>query len=338
MEPIKIGINGFGRIGRQVLKAIWTRHSDVMQVVAINDLFDSEKNSNLLKHDSTYGRFPGKIQLKDGDMLVDDWRIKSFSERDPKMIPWQDMGVDIVIEATGIFKEGPLAEGHRQAGAKKVIITAPAQQEDVTVVLGINEQDYDPEKHHIISNASCTTNCLAPVASVIHKKFGIQKGKMCTVHAYTNDQRILDQPHKDPRRSRAAPNNIIPTTTGAAKAVGTVLPELAGKIDGYSVRVPVPTVSSIDFTAVLERDTSVEELNSELKRASEEEQKGILAYNQEPLVSSDFISDPHSAIIDPEFNSIQDGNLAGIMAWYDNEWGYSCRIADLAKHIIDKGI
>ena len=254
------------------------------------------------------------------------------------MIPWRDRGVDIVIEATGIFKDGQLAESHRQAGAKKVIITAPAKREDISVVLGINEDDYDAKKHHIISNASCTTNCLAPVAWVVQKKFGIEKGKMCTVHAYTNDQRILDQPHKDPRRSRAAPNNIIPTSTGAAKALGVVLPQLAGKIEGYAVRVPVPTVSSIDLNLVLETDTTVDEVNKELKRASEEELKGIIAYNQKPLVSTDFISDPHSAIVDPEFNTVQDGNFAGIMAWYDNEWGYSCRIADLAKIIIDKGI
>lgn len=338
MEPVKVGINGFGRIGRQVFKALWTHYSHIMQIVALNDLFDSEKNAILLKYDTTYGHFSGKIQTVDSDLQVDARKIKCFSERDPKRIPWLDLGVDIVIEATGIFKDGPQAESHREAGAKKVIITAPAQQEDITVVLGINEQDYRPESHHIISNASCTTNCLAPVASVIDKKFGIQKGRMCTIHAYTNDQRILDQPHKDPRRARAAPTNIIPTTTGAAKAVGTVLSELAGKIEGYAVRVPVPSVSSVDFTALLKRDTTTEELNAELKRASQEEMKGILAYNEKPLVSSDFIADPHSAILDPEFNSVQDGNLAGIMAWYDNEWGYSCRVADLAKLLVDKGI
>jgi glyceraldehyde 3-phosphate dehydrogenase len=338
MAKVRIGINGFGRIGRQSLKAIHRYYRESMEVVAINDLFEIEKNANLLKYDTTYGRFPEHIEVDDGKMIVGDWRIQSLAERDPNRIPWGDLGVDVVIESTGIFRTGPQARAHLNAGAKKVVITAPAKQEDVTVVLGVNQEAYDPRNHHVVSNASCTTNCLAPVALVLHRAFGIEKGSMSTVHAYTNDQRILDMPHKDPRRSRAAACNIIPTTTGAAKAVGTVIPELDGRIDGYALRVPVPTVSVVDFAAELATEVSREELNRELQRASEQELRGILAYNEEPLVSSDFAMDPHSAIVEPQFNGVQGGNLAKVVAWYDNEWGYSCRVADLIRLMADRGL
>ena len=338
MAKARIGINGFGRIGRQVLKAIRSRHSESMEVAAINDLFEAEKNANLLKHDTSYGRFPEQVSVEADQMIIGDWKIANFSERDPRNIPWGEQGVDIVIESTGIFRTGPQARTHLEAGAKKVIITAPAQEEDFTVVLGVNDEQYEPEKHHIISNASCTTNCLAPLAFVLHRRFGIIQGSMCTVHAYTNDQRILDLPHKDPRRARAAACNIIPTTTGAAKAVGQVLPELEGRLDGYALRVPVPTVSVVDFTAQLNSSTSTEAMNEELYAAANGQLKGILGMADEPLVSSDYIGDPRSAIVDPEFNSVRNGNLAKVMAWYDNEWGYSCRVADLARLIQERGI
>ncbi|MFW6326119.1 MAG: type I glyceraldehyde-3-phosphate dehydrogenase [Desulfovermiculus sp.] len=337
MTKLKIGINGFGRIGRQVLKALRTMYPQSLQVVAVNDLFDAAKNANLLKHDSTYGRFPEPVSVDGNVINIGDWEIYNFAYTDPHRIPWADMGVDVVIESTGIFRTGPQARAHLEAGAKKVIITAPAKDIDRTIVLGVNDQEYDPDKDEIISNASCTTNCLAPVAWVVHRAFGIQIGSMCTVHAYTNDQRILDLPHKDPRRARAAGQNIIPTTTGAAKLVGQVIPDLAGKIDGYAMRVPVPTVSVVDFTAYVEKSTSTEELNSTLKQAAESELKGILAYSQEPLVSSDYIMDPHSSIVDPEFNSVREGKWVKVMAWYDNEWGYSCRVADLAEMIRKAG-
>jgi len=338
MRRLRIGINGFGRIGRQVLKAMRQRYPEDFEVVAINDLFDVQKNANLLRFDSTYGRFQEEVRVENEVMSIGDWSIASLAETDPTRLPWEDLDVDVVIESTGIFRTRSQAAQHLQAGARKVIITAPAKEEDLTVVLGVNEQSYDPESHHVVSNASCTTNCLAPVASVLHKAFGIDRGSMCTVHAYTNDQRILDLPHKDPRRARAAGTNIIPTTTGAAKAVGLVIPDLAGRIDGYAMRVPVPTVSVVDFTALLKSPTSTEELNRELKTAADGLLKGILDYCEYQLVSSDFIGDPHSAIVDPEFNSVRDGTLAKVMAWYDNEWGYSCRVADLAKLMQDMGI
>ena len=309
-----------------------------MQVVAINDLFDVKTNANLLKYDTSYGHFPAEVKVQDDKMIIEDWEVASLSERDPQELPWKDMGVDIVIESTGIFRTGPQAEKHRLAGAKKVLITAPAKQEDVTVVLGVNDQDYDPQKHHIISNASCTTNCLAPVCAVLHNNFGIQTGIMNTIHSYTNDQRILDLPHKDLRRARAAACNIIPTTTGAAKAVGLVLPELAGRIDGYSLRVPTPTVSVVDFTAILEKGTDTEKMRQLFKESSQGELKGILGYNTEPLVSSDFKADPRSGIIEEEFTTVHNKNIAKVMAWYDNEWGYSCRVVDLAWMVIEKGL
>ena len=330
MSKIKIGINGFGRIGRQVTRAMYERYPEDLELVAVNDLFDAEKNARLLKYDTTYGRFAEPVQTEGDHIRIGNWKVRNFSETDPRRIPWGEAGVDIVIESTGIFRTGPSASAHIESGARKVIITAPGKNVDKTLVLGVNEGSYDPQSDHIVSNASCTTNCLAPVAAVVHKHFGIEKASMCTVHAYTNDQRILDLPHKDPRRARAAGSNIIPTTTGAAEAVGLVIPELAGRIQGYAMRVPVPTISVVDFTAVVSSHTNLEALNGALQSAAKSELKNILDYSTEPLVSSDFIGDPHSAIVDPEFNRVQDGNLITKMAWYDNEWGYSCRITDLA--------
>ncbi len=338
MAELRIGINGFGRIGRLVLRAMRLYYPESLKVVAINDLFEASKNAHLLKYDSTYGRCSGKVSVDGDQIYVDDWKIKNFSYSDPKRIPWADLGVDVVIESTGIFRTGPQAGAHLESGAKKVIITAPAKEVDKTIVLGVNGQDYLPETDQIISNASCTTNCLAPVAYVLHRSFGIQIGSMCTIHAYTNDQRILDLPHKDPRRARSAGQNIIPTTTGAAKAVGQVIPDLEGRIDGYAIRVPVPTVSVVDFTARVNKSTNTKELNQVLQDAAEGELKGIMAYSQEPLVSSDYIMDPHSCIVDPEFNSVREETWVKVMAWYDNEWGYSCRVADLAEMIGKKGL
>ncbi len=338
MGKTRIGINGFGRIGRQVLKTIWQRHRDTLEVVAINDLFDTRTNAHLLRHDTSYGRFAPEV-LADAETIRvgGEWEIKSFAQRDPKLIPWKSCGVDIVIESTGIFRTGPTAAQHLEAGAKKVIITAPSKDEDLTVVIGVNEGQYDPAKHHIVSNASCTTNCLAPAVKVMHAKFGVAKGVLTTVHAYTHDQRILDLPHKDLRRARAAACNMIPTSTGAAKAVAKVLPEMAGRFDGYSVRVPVPAVSLVDFVAVLERDTTAEELKAAFKAAAEGELKGILGYSEEALVSSDFIADPHSGVVEADFTTVQCGNLAKVLIWYDNEWGYSSRVADLAHLMGQKG-
>jgi glyceraldehyde 3-phosphate dehydrogenase len=333
-----MGINGFGRIGRQVLKAVMERHPDRLQVVAVNDLFDVETNAHLFKHDSSYGRFPGEVRVDSGQLVVNGQRIQSFAVRDPAAIPWNDAGVDIVVESTGLFRTGPKAAAHLEAGARKVIISAPAKEEDVTIVMGVNHGFYDPEKHRIISNASCTTNCLAPPAWVIHRAFGIEKGLMTTVHSYTADQRILDLAHKDLRRARTAGANIIPTSTGAAKAVALVIPELAGRFDGYSLRVPTPTVSVVDFVALLNRKASTEEVRAELSRAAEHELRGIMACESEPLVSVDFKGNPHSSIIDLEFTSVLQGNMAKVVAWYDNEWGYSCRIADLAAYMAEKGI
>jgi len=338
MRKIRIGINGFGRIGRQVLKAVWKRYPESMEVVAINDLSDVHANCHLLRFDTSYGRFSPRIEVHEDEMRVGDWVVRNFAERDPGNIPWGDLDVDIVVESTGLFRTGPKANVHRQAGAKKVIISAPAKEEDITLVLGVNENLYDPEKHHIVSNASCTTNCLAPAAKVVHENFGIKSAVMVTVHSYTNDQRILDVAHKDLRRARAAACNIIPTTTGAARAVALVIPELEGKFDGYSLRVPTPTVSVVDFAAELEKETSTEELRACLKQAAQGELKGILGYNEEPLVSSDFIADSHSSVVEAGFTSVLNRNLAKVVTWYDNEWGYSCRVADLAKFMADKGL
>ncbi len=340
MEKIRVGINGFGRVGRQVLKAILEMHKDKLQVAAINDLFDIETNAHLLKYDTNYRRFPHSVSVKGDRIIVEDWEISSFAERDPSQIPWRDTGVDIVLESTGIFRTGPKAAQHLKAGASKVIISAPAKEEDVTVVLGVNEKDYDPARHHIISNASCTTNCLAPAAKVVHDNFGIDHGTMTTVHAYTNDQRILDLPHKDLRRARAAACNIIPTTTGAAKAVALVIPELKGKFDGFSLRVPTPTVSVVDCTLILEKSVSTLDYRKAFEDAANGSLKGILGYTREPMVSSDFIAEPNSCVIDEEFTMIMGGTgkTAKLMAWYDNEWGYSCRLADMAAYVAKLGV
>jgi len=334
---LRIGINGFGRIGRQFVKAAIERHPDTLQVVAINDLFDVQTNARLFKYDTTYGAFEGEVEIREDDFIVNGSPIKSFSERDPVNIPWDEMEVDLVVDSTGIFRTGKKASAHLEAGAKKVIISAPATEIDLTIVMGVNHDDYDPEKHHIISNASCTTNCLAPPAKVIHKNFGILKGTMTTVHAYTNDQRILDLPHKDPRRARAAALNIIPTSTGAARALALVIPELKGRFDGYSLRVPIPTVSVVDFSAILEKETDTETLRATLKEAANGELEGILQYSEEPLVSSDFIGNPYSSIVDAEFTQVLAGNMAKVVCWYDNEWGYSCRLGDLADYMYKRG-
>ncbi len=335
---IRLGINGFGRIGRQVLKAVMERYPQTLQVAAVNDLFDVETNAHLLKYDTNYGRFPGEVTVKKDCFVINGQQIRNFAFRDPASIPWDDEGVDIVVESTGLFLTGPKAAAHLQGGARKVIITAPAKEEDITIVMGVNHKQYVPQKHHIISNASCTTNCLAPPVLVIHQVFGIEKGMMTTVHSYTNDQRILDLPHKDLRRARAAAQNIIPTTTGAAKALAFVIPDLAGRFDGYSLRVPTPTVSIVDFTAELKTKTTTDYLRKVLVMASRKSLKGIMACEEERLVSTDFRGNEHSSVIDLEFTVVLRDNLAKVVAWYDNEWGYSCRVADLANFIVQKGL
>jgi glyceraldehyde 3-phosphate dehydrogenase len=331
---VKVGINGFGRIGRQVLKAINERAGDALEVVAINDLFDAETNAQLFKYDSNYGRYPGTVEVQDGNLVIDGKTIKVFAERDPGNLPWKALGVDIVIESTGVFrdtKKDPGPQSHiEKGGAKKVIISAPAKNEDLTVVLGVNGDLYDPAKHNIVSNASCTTNCLAPAVKVVNDSFGIVKGLMTTVHSYTNDQRILDLAHKDARRARAAALNIIPTTTGAARALALVIPELKGKFDGYSLRVPTPTVSIVDFVAETEKPVTLETLKAAFKAAADGPMKGILGYSEEPLVSMDFKGDPRSSIIDADLLMVIGGNMVKVVTWYDNEWGYSVRTVDLA--------
>ena len=329
---VRVGINGFGRIGRQSLKAIIERAPGV-EVVAINDLFDTQTNGLLFKHDSTYGQYPGSVEWTDDALVVDGREIKVLAKKDPAELPWGDLGVDIVLESTGIFTDAAKAKAHLDAGARKVIISAPARNEDVTLVLGVNENVYDPDRHHIISNASCTTNCLAPAAKVVHDRFRIQRALMNTIHSYTNDQRILDVAHKDPRRARAAALNIIPTSTGAAKALALVIPDLKGKFDGFSLRVPTPTVSVVDFTADVERATTVEELNEAFREAAAGPMKGILGVSDEPLVSTDFRGDARSSIIDAESTMVIDGTMIKVIAWYDNEWGYSCRCADLIAYV-----
>lgn len=330
---IKIGINGFGRIGRQVLKAIKKYHTDKFDVVAINDLYDSETNARLFKYDSNYGIYPGSVEVRDGNIVVDGDEIKVLAERDPGNLPWKELGVDIVIESTGVFKDTSITPGpqsHIQAGAKKVIISAPSKGEDLTIVLGVNDELYDPAKHHIISNASCTTNCLAPPVKVLHEKFGIARGLMTTIHSYTTTQRILDLAHKNARRARAAALNIIPTTTGAAAALSKVIPEMKGKFDGFALRVPTPTVSIVDMVVELEKEVSIEEVNQALKSAAEGELSGIMGYTEELLVSMDYKGNPLSSIIDSDLTNVMDGNMVKVVSWYDNEWGYSCRTADMA--------
>ncbi|GCE04858.1 type I glyceraldehyde-3-phosphate dehydrogenase [Dictyobacter aurantiacus] len=335
--PTRIGINGFGRIGRQSLKAILDNHSSEIEVVAVNDLTDTHTNAHLLKYDSTYGRFPGEVEATEDTLIVNGHSIKVIAQRDPAQIPWGDLGVELVIESTGLFTDASKASAHLQGGAKKVIISAPAKGEDLTVVLGVNENVYDPAKHNIISNASCTTNCLAPAAKVLNDTFGIERGMMNTIHSYTNDQRILDQVHKDLRRARAAGSNIIPTTTGAARALALVIPELKGRFDGMSLRVPTVTVSVVDFVATLNKETSVEAINNAFKEAASGSLKGILGYTEEPLVSTDFRGDARSSIIDGLSTMVMGGNMVKVLAWYDNEWGYSNRVADLAAFIASKG-
>ncbi|MBM7582679.1 glyceraldehyde 3-phosphate dehydrogenase [Caldicoprobacter guelmensis] len=335
---IRVGINGFGRIGRNAFKAALDKYGNDIEFVAINDLTDAATLAHLLKYDSCFGKFNGEVVAKDDKLVVNGKEIKVLAEKDPANLPWKDLGVDIVIESTGLFTSRDKAIKHIEGGAKKVIITAPAKEEDITIVIGVNEDKYDPAKHHIISNASCTTNCLAPVVKVLHEKFGVKKGLMTTVHAYTNDQRILDLPHKDLRRARAAALSIIPTTTGAAKAVALVLPELKGKLNGFAMRVPTPTVSVVDFVADLEKPATVEEINAALKEAAEGPMKGILGYEEEPLVSIDFKQDPRSSIVDALSTMVIDGTLAKVVAWYDNEWGYSNRVADLVMYIASKGL
>jgi glyceraldehyde 3-phosphate dehydrogenase len=338
MSKTRVAINGFGRIGRQVFRALHQYYRDSVEIVAVNDLFDAKTNFHLLEYDSSYGQAPFTAKLSGNTVIVDEWSVRSLAERDPKLLPWGELGVDIVVESTGIFRTGPQAEVHRQSGAKKVIITAPTKEEDITVVLGVNENDYDPAKHHILSNASCTTNCLAPIALVMHKTFGIKTGVMTTIHSYTNDQRILDQPHKDLRRARAAACNIIPTSTGAAQAVAKVIPALKGRFTGFSMRVPTPTVSVVDFTAILEKPTDTDGLRKALKDAAEGPLKGVLAYSDLELVSMDFKGNPNSSIVEEEYTTVADGTVAKVLSWYDNEWGYSCRVADLVELMAKKGL
>jgi glyceraldehyde 3-phosphate dehydrogenase len=334
---VRVGINGFGRIGRQSLKALIERTPDV-EVVAVNDIVDVATNALLFKHDSTYGAYPGTVSHTDDAIIVDGREVKVLQVADPAQLPWKDLGVEIVIESTGRFTDADKARVHIEAGAKKVLISAPAKKEDVTIVLGVNDDAYDPAKHHVISNASCTTNCLAPAAKVVHDGWTIKRGLMNTIHSYTNDQRILDVAHKDPRRARAAALNIIPTTTGAAKALALVIPDLKGKFDGFSLRVPTPTVSVVDFTAELEKDVTAEELNAAFRAAAAGPMKGILGVSDDPLVSSDFRGDERSSIIDAAMTMSLGGNFVKVIAWYDNEWGYSCRVADLVKFMIEKGL
>ena len=334
----KIGINGFGRIGRQVLKAVGDFYPNELEVVAVNDLADTKTNAHLFKYDSNYGIFPGSVEAAEDSIKIDGRSIKVFAERDPSKIPWDQLGVDIVLESTGLFTDANKASAHLRGSVKKVIISAPAKNEDITIVMGVNQDKYDPAKHRIISNASCTTNCLAPAVKVLFDNFGINKGLMTTVHAYTNDQRILDQVHPDLRRARAAALSIIPTTTGAAKAVALVIPELKGKFHGFALRVPTPTVSVVDFVAEVGRDVTVAEVNGALKAAAEGPMKGILAYTEEPLVSVDFKGNPHSSIVDGLSTMEIGGNMVKVVAWYDNEWGFSCRVADLMAFITKKGL
>jgi len=334
----RVGINGFGRIGRLVMKAIMQRSEGVLEVVAVNDLTDAATNAHLFKYDSNYGVYPGTVEARGDTLVIDGAQVKVLAERDPSRIPWGALGVDIVLESTGLFTDAEKAGAHRTAGAKKVIISAPGKNEDVTIVLGVNEGQYDPSRHHIISNASCTTNCVAPVIKVLNDSFGVARGLMTTIHSYTNDQKILDVFHKDLRRARAAALNMIPTTTGAAKVVGVVIPELKGKLHGLAIRVPTPTVSLIDFVADLKKKATVEEINKAYLDASAGSLKGLLQYCNEPLVSIDFKGSPYSAIFDSLSTMVMDDTMVKVLAWYDNEWGYSCRLADLAVFVARKGV
>ena len=336
MSKVKIGINGFGRIGRQVLKALFEYHRDKFDVVAINDLVDAHTNAHLFKYDSNYGRFQGTVEVDGNDLIVNGDRIKVFAEKDPAAIPWGSVGADIVVESTGLFTDADKARAHLKAGAKKVIISAPGKKEDITIVMGVNHDKYDPAKHHVVSNASCTTNGLAPVAKVLFDKFGIEKGILTTIHAYTNSQRLLDLAAKDVRDARAAALNIVPSETGAARAVGLVIPELQGKFSGMAFRVPTSTVSVVDFTALLSRDVTRDEVNAAMKEYAEGPMKGILGYTEEPLVSMDLKGDPRSSIFSALDTLVIGGNMVKVVAWYDNEWGYACRVADLAAYMAER--
>jgi len=330
---VKVGINGFGRIGRNLFRAAHAANAD-LEFVAVNDLVDTETIAHLLKYDSVLGPFDGEIEAGEGSITVDGTEIKVLGERDPADLPWGDLGVDVVIESTGLFTKRADAQKHLDAGAKKVIISAPATEPDVTVALGVNFGDYDPDSHHIISNASCTTNCLAPVAKVVHETVGIDHGLMTTIHAYTADQRLLDMPHRDLRRARAAALNLIPASTGAAKAVGLVLPDLNGRLSGFAVRAPVPTGSVVDLTCVVSKETTPEEINAAMKAAAEGEMEGVLSYTEDPIVSSDIVSDPHSSIFDSQLTVVMEGTMLKVVSWYDNEWGYSNRLVELAGKVL----
>ncbi|MBU5226169.1 type I glyceraldehyde-3-phosphate dehydrogenase [Clostridium senegalense] len=333
---IKVGINGFGRIGRNFFKALINKYNDDLEVVAINDLTDADTLAHLLKYDSLYGQFEGTVENTENEIVVNGKSIKIFAERDPHNIPWGVLGVDIVIEASGKFTDGNKAKAHIEAGAKKVLISAPAKNEDITIVLGVNESEYDSNNHNIISNASCTTNCLAPFAKILDREFGIVKGLMTTIHSYTNDQKILDAPHSDLRRARAAAEAMIPTTTGAAKAVSLVLPQLKGKLNGMAVRVPTPTVSITDLVCEISKNATVEEINDAFRKAAEGELKGILGYSEEPLVSIDYRGDERSSIVDGLSTMLISDNMVKVVSWYDNEWGYSNRLADLTKYVAER--
>ena len=334
----RVAINGFGRIGRLGLRAMLERHKQELNVVAINDMADLATNAHLFRYDSNYGIFPSRVEVGEGVLRIEGRNIAVLNQKDPSRLPWRQLNVDIVIESTGVFTDAAQVRAHLEAGAKKVIITAPAKDEDITLVLGVNDSAYNPRKHHIVSNASCTTNCLAPVAKVIHDSFGIERGLMTTTHAYTNDQRILDLMHSDLRRARAAAINIVPTSTGAAKAIGLVMPELKGKLHGLSLRVPTATVSVVDLVVDLKKSASVEDLNNAFKQAAEGKMNGILAYSDEPLVSSDFRGNSASSIVDGLSTVVLEGSMAKVLSWYDNEWGYSCRVGDLATLMAEKGL
>ena len=336
--PARVGINGFGRIGRQVFKAIHDHHPEDIEVVAVNDLTDPKTNAHLLKYDSTYGAFPGEISAVDGAISVDGQKVEVIAERDPGAIPWRDLGVELVVESTGRFTSADKARAHIDGGgAKKVIISAPAKGEDLTIVLGVNDQMYDAAQHQVISNASCTTNCIAPVVKIMHEAFGVSQGFMTTIHSYTNDQVILDTVHEDLRRARSAGLNIIPTTTGAAKAVTLVIPELKGRLDGMAFRVPTATVSVCDFVANVDRPVTIDEVNEVFRDAATESLRAYLGYCDEPLVSSDFKGNPLSSIFDSLSTMVIGGNLVKAVSWYDNEWGYACRVADLCAFMAEKG-
>ena len=334
----RIGVNGFGRIGRLVTRATMERYPDTLEVAAVNDLTDDKTNAHLFKYDTSYGVYPGQVEADNGDLRIDGRSIKVFSERDPAKIPWSEMGVDLVVESTGIFTDGEKAAGHLQGGASKVIISAPASNVDLTMVLGVNDGAYDKEQHNIVSNASCTTNCFAPMVKVLHEAFGIEHGLMSTIHSYTNDQAILDQRHSDLRRARAAAMNIIPTSTGAARAVGLVLPELNGKLHGIAFRVPTATGSVTDFVVNLSREVTAAEVNQAFQAAAAGGLQGILEYTEDPIVSSDVRGNAHSCIFDALSTLVMAGNMVKVMGWYDNEWGYSCRTADLCSFMSNQGL